>query len=138
MFDKNNEDRLREWVEFRKKLEASSDPIQDTVTKYNNAPMVNIQVDPYDKDSWLNPWQLLNENQYCNFARLLGIFYTLNLTTKFSKAPAEIHISKDPKNSEVLYLLYFDNKVIGYDFEKAVDIEDLPKNLSTEITYTLN
>ena len=138
MFDKNNEDRLREWVEFRKKLEASSDPIQDTVTKYNNAPMVNIQVDPYDKDSWLNPWQLLNENQYCNFARLLGIFYTLNLTTKLSKAPAEIHISKDPKNSEVLYLLYFDNKVIGYDFEKAVDIEDLPKNLSTEITYTLN
>lgn len=138
MFDKKDEDRLRAWVEFRKLLEESNDPIQDTITQYNNAPMVNIQVDPYDQDRWPTAWELLNDNQYCDFARLLGIFYTLNLTTKFSKAPAEIHISRNKENSEVLYLLYIGDSVIGYDFDKAVNATDLPQNLSTEITYTLN
>lgn len=30
-----------------------------------------------DYKQWPNPWQLLNDNVYCNLARALGIVYTI-------------------------------------------------------------
>lgn len=139
MFDKKDSDRLRAWVAFRNTLETSDDPVQDTINLYKKAPLVNRQVDPYDQDTWLDPWQLLNENKYCDFSLLLGIFYTLHLTAKFSETPAEIHICKDTENSlEIYYLLFIGDIVVGYDYDKAINSKDLPKTLSTEIKYTLN
>ena len=137
MFDKNPEDRLRAWAEFRNSLETTENPIKDTLELYAKAPLVNIQVDPYDRETWLDPWQLLNENKYCNFAILLGILYTLQLTTRFSYTPAEIHISTNEETSEVFYLLHFDNLVIGYHGLNAIDKAELPDNLSIETVYSL-
>lgn len=138
MFDKKDSDRLRAWVDFRNALETSDDPIQETINLYNTAPLVSIQVDPYNQDTWLDPWQLLSENQYCEFAILLGIFYTLQLTTRFSDTPAEIHICTNKETSEVLYLLHLGNKVIGLDRQCAVDSKDVPANYTIETKYTLN
>jgi hypothetical protein len=138
MFDKKFDDRLRAWIEFRNSLENSETPIQDTIDLYSQAPMVNIQVDPWSQDTWLDPWQLLLENKYCDFAKLLGIFYTLKLTTRFSDATAEIHICTDSEKSESMYLLFFGDKVIGYDMCKAVESTELPKKLRLETKYCLN
>lgn len=138
MFDKKFDDRLRAWIEFRNTLEISNNPIQDTIELYSRAPMVNIQVDPWNQDTWLDPWQLLQENKYCEFAKLLGIFYTLKLTTRFSDHSAEIHICTDKEKSQSMYLLFFDNKIIGYDNYKAVDIDDLPKKLKIETKYAIS
>jgi hypothetical protein len=73
MFDKKYEERLRAWNEFRQSLEASTDPLEDTVKFYERAPVVSIQVDPWDSDTWLNPWELLYENKYCEFSKILAI-----------------------------------------------------------------
>jgi hypothetical protein len=137
MFDKKYEDRLQLWSNFRSQLETSDNPIQDTIDLYNRAPLVSIMVDPYDKESWIDPWELIYENIYCNFAIILGIFYTLKLTERFSSSRFEIHISTDKKNSEVKYLLYVDNVVIGYNRFKAIAAEDVPTNLKTEKIYVL-
>lgn len=136
MFEKKYEDRLRAWVEFRARLEISNDPLQEVIDFYNRAPLVNIQVDPYDESSWLDPWTLLYENSYCSFALILGILYTLQLTTRFSDSKFEIHICTDKENSEVKYLLYVDDKVIGYRREQAVSAEDIPKSLVIEKKYS--
>lgn len=138
MFDKKFEDRLRAWIEFRNALENSNNPIQDTIDLYSNAPMVNIQVDPWNQETWLDPWELLYENTYCEFAKLLGIYYTLKLTTRFSQSNAEIHICTDNEKSKTMYLLFFDNDVIGYDISKAVETKDLPKKLTIETKYALS
>jgi hypothetical protein len=34
---------------------------------------------PADVDTWPNPWNLLNDNNYCYYARGLGMVYTLLL-----------------------------------------------------------
>lgn len=137
MFDKKYDDRLRAWSEFRSCLESSADPIQDTIDFYNRAPLVSISVDPYDETTWLEPWDLLHENTYCNFSIILGIAYTLQLTARFSDAHFEIHICTNHEESEVKYLLYVDKTVIGYRRDRAVDAELLPKNLEIEKVYLL-
>lgn len=137
MFDKKYDDRLRAWSEFRNQLESSADPIQDTIDFYNRAPLVSIAVDPYDESTWLEPWDLLHENTYCDFAIILGIAYTLQLTTRFSEDSFEIHICTNHEKSEVKYLLYVNQKVIGYRRDHAVSVEELPQNLKIEKQYCL-
>jgi hypothetical protein len=137
MFNKKYEDRLRCWNEFRSHLETIEDPIQETIDLYNLCPLVSIQVDPYDQDTWLDPWQLLYENTYCKFAVILGIAYTLQLTERFSQTPFEIHICTDKTNSEVKYLLYVANKVIGYNRTRAVDTSELSTTITIEKIYQL-
>ena len=83
MFSKKYDDRLKFWNDFRTKLETSPNPFQDTLDLYNQSPIVSIQVDPYDQSLWLDPWELINENQYCEFSKILGICYTLQLTDRF-------------------------------------------------------
>lgn len=43
-------------------------------------PRVNHYLVPDLEDDWPNPWELINENHYCDLAIALGIFYTLALT----------------------------------------------------------
>lgn len=137
MFDKKYEDRLRAWNSFRKSLETSQDPINDTIEFYRNAPMVIIQVDPWDSDLWLNPWELLYENKYCEFSKLLAICYTLQLTDRFMDDDFEIHIITDNEKSTTHYLLFFQDKVIGYDWSRVIDKNELPKNLQSQKVYSM-
>ncbi len=135
MFNKSKEQRLRAWVDFRKQLETSKDPLQDTIDLYHMAPLVNIQVDPYNKDLWPNPWELLYDNKYCDFAKILGIADTLKLTDRFSNVPMMIHIYTDRENSEVKYLLFLEEKVIGYEPKKAVDKHTIPSNIKFDMSF---
>jgi hypothetical protein len=137
MFDKKYEDRLRAWVEIRSQLENSDTPFDDIIKFYNRAPLVRIVVDPYDESTWLDPWMLLYENKYCEFSIILGIAYSLQLTDRFSASKFGIHICTDKDNSEVKYLLYVDNTVIGFYRNRAISVAELPKSLQVEKQYTL-
>jgi len=137
MFDKNPVDRLRAWHEFRNTLENSVDPIQDTIDLYSKASIVNIMMDPYDDSTWLDPWELLNENMYCDFATVLGIGYTLSLTDRFSQVAKEIHICTNKEVAQTKYLLYIGEDVIGYDRLKAVPKDTIGENWKVEMIYQL-
>lgn len=115
MFDKKYEDRLRKWKRFRDSLEFSNDPIQNVLDFYKDVAKVRINVDPYAEETWPNPWELLKEDVYCEFSKLLGICYTLQLTDRFSQSHFEIHIRQDSENSQIRYLLIVDGLVIDQD-----------------------
>ena len=137
MFEKSKEDRLYAWIDFRKQIETTDNPIQETIDLYNRAPLVSIAVDPYDDSNWPNPWELLNENQYCDFAIILGIGYTLGLTDRFMDIKKEIHIFTNKKVAQTKYLLYINNNVIGYDRLSAVTPLEVSSDWVIEKTYTL-
>ena len=137
MFEKKYEDRLVVWREFRNGLETASDPIQETIDFYNRAPKCVFAADPFTPSSWPDPWELLEENNYCSFVKILAICYTLQLTDVLSRASYEIHITRDYKNSETYYLLYVDNKVIGFDADTYVQRNKLPKTLRSELMHVL-
>jgi len=134
---KNNEQRLLIWREFRDSLETADDPIQETINFYDRAPECLIAADPFTPSSWPTAWELIEENNYCSFVKILAICYTLQLTDVLSRASYEIHIARDYKNSETYYLLYVDNKVIGFDADTYVQRNKLPKTLRSELTHVL-
>jgi hypothetical protein len=137
MFGKKYEDRLLEWSEFRQSLEHAHDPIKDVIEFYNVAPTVSIHTDPWDKTTWPDPWELLEENQYCDFCRVLGMCYSLQLTDRFNHVPFEIHIVIDNKKSSTYYLLHVGNLVIGYTYGAYCNVNDLPKTLHTKKKYSM-
>jgi hypothetical protein len=137
MFEKKYEDRLVVWREFRNGLETASDPIQETIDFYNRAPKCVFAADPFTPSSWPDPWELLEENNYCSFVKILAICYTLQLTDVSSQASYEIHITRDNENSETYYLLYVDDIVVGFNGDTHVHRSELPNTLRSELIHAL-
>ena len=137
MFNKKFELRLKDWKSFRDTLESSDDPIQDTINFWNTAPIGFIAADPYEQSTWPDPWEMIEENIFCPFVKILAILYTLQLTDRFSRTKFEIHITQDAKMSETKYLIFVDGLCIGYDYSKAIPASDLPETLKIEKKYTM-
>lgn len=140
MFEANKsfEERLASWASIRDSINQETDPIQATIDCYQDAPKVSIHTDPYDRTTWPTPWELIQENCYCEFCKLLGICYTLQLTDCFSEAEFEIHIRRSDENGEVFYLLFIDDRVVGYNGETHVADSELPPNLEVQHRYKVS
>jgi len=132
------EERLKNWHDFRESLEHSSDPIFDVFNFYKEIPRVLIQTDPYDRETWPDPWELINENIYCDFCILLGMCYSLQLTDRFSGQDFEIYITQDREKSQTNYLLFVNEWCLGYDIDKPIFRKDLPNSVTVEKAYTMN
>ena len=137
MFDKDFDSRLATWAKFRETLETTRDPIQDTIDFFNPAPLVNIQTDPYTPSSWPDPWELIKENTYCSFVKILAICYTLQLTEVLSVEDFEIHITHDNKKSSTYYLLYVGDRVVGFKENTHVSKKDIPNSLISHHEFSM-
>lgn len=120
MFDKPFYERLRLWKELRTQLETAEDPYSMVLDFWRNAPTTTIATDPYDKQTWPDPWEMLEQNEYCDFMKILAIFYTFQLTARFSQCQFGIHIFLDDKECNTIYLLSVDKKSIGYYNESYI------------------
>lgn len=137
MFDKKLEERMFLWRQFRETLEISADPIQDTIDFYNRAPDCLIATDPFTPSTWPDPWELLEENNYCSFVKILAICYTLQLTDVLSQASYEIHITRDNENSKTYYLLFVNDIVIGFNGDTYMQRNELPNSLYSELVHVV-
>jgi hypothetical protein len=74
-------DRLKSWNQFRLNLENKD--IEQVCHEVNNYWMhfkaEKYYLHPVDIPDWPTPWELLSDNVYCQYARALGIIYTLLL-----------------------------------------------------------
>jgi len=73
------EQRLQDWSDLRsicrsQDLETCLHTVNDW---WQRVPMVNHYIHRDDVQNWPDPWQLLNDNIYCDLARALGIVYTM-------------------------------------------------------------
>jgi hypothetical protein len=128
--EKQSKQRLIDWYNFRQQLEQSKSPLEDTANYFSNAPRVKIYTDPYDQLTWPTAWQLIDENEYCQFNILLGICYTLQLTKQFQDTTPLIKIAIDKFNKTVYYLLFVDDKVYGFSDDGWISAKTLPKTLN--------
>jgi hypothetical protein len=127
---------LAAWYQLRQQLETSDTPLEDTSRFFLRLPRVKIYTDPYDSATWPTPWELISENEYCEFNLILGMCYTLQLTERFKDCQPTINVSFDTVNKTVYYLLTLNDKVYGYD-EDWIDAKDLPKSLKTQKIYVM-
>lgn len=135
MFVESYEQRLCDWHSFRQSLETSDDAIQDVIDFYQTAPRVLINCDPWDPSTWPSPWELIEQNEYCDYCILLGICYTLQLTDKFTNSKFVIHIGIDQQNSTSYFLLSVDDRIVGYQSNTHCDVKDLPSSIGFETVY---
>jgi hypothetical protein len=137
MVDKKFEDRLTIWRKFRDSLSTSSQPVQDVINYWNNIPQGARNVDPYDQNTWPGPWEMIEENLYCEFTKILAIAYTLKLSNLYDDWQPIIKIGLDRTQSRLYYMLYLDDQVIGFDEDKSVHINELPKNIHIEKVHVM-
>ena len=66
MFNQPVDVRLSEWVDHRKQLDESSDPLQEVWDFWHLAPFIphNSEVDPHFQRSWPSPWKIIADNKY--------------------------------------------------------------------------
>ena len=137
MFNKNYENRLSAWREFRESLEEAEDPFRSVIDQYDTSPYVSIHTDPWTQEMWPTPWELINENQYDEFCRVLGMCYSLQLTERFKGSHFEIHISTNRENSEMHYLLYVNETVLNWD-NSYVHKSELPQEIVPQKIYDMD
>lgn len=75
------EQRLAAWHQLR--VDCANLPIADCLQTINqwwfDAPWAAYHLHWDDRNTWPDPWQLLEDNVFCSVARALGIMYTVAL-----------------------------------------------------------
>jgi hypothetical protein len=109
MFKLSKSDRFNRWKSFRQNLNSLqlSDAITETNDFWNQCPYRPYYLDPYDSALWPDPWQLIDENIYCDLAKALGMLYTLHLTEHRSLLDPELRIYQNQKNQYQYHIAYF-------------------------------
>ena len=138
MVDKKFEDRLTLWRNLRDSLATSAQPVQDVIDYWRTIPQDTRNVDPYDQTTWPDPWEMIEENSYCEFTKLLAIAYTLKLSNLYDNWLPTIKIGLDRTQARLYYMLYLNDQVIGFDEDKSVHISELPKNIHIEKVHVLD
>ena len=137
MFDKKFEDRLKAWHDFRETLLTDPDPIQSTIDFWSNAPITSRNIDPYDQSTWPDPWQMIEENSFCEYTKTLAIAYTLKLTDIYQDWQPTFYVGLDKSQSRLYYMCVLNDNVLGFDLEKSVHITQLPKSIHIQKTIQL-
>ncbi len=84
MWPKTFPQRLQAWAALREQC-ASADlesAVQQIDSWWQQTPWCPYHLHWDDRESWPDPWQLLDDNIYCGLARGLGIMYTITLINR--------------------------------------------------------
>ena len=100
MWPKTFETRLASWTDLRKRVDDL--PI-DVALEQINQWWSHVPWQPYylhwdDLDTWPDPWQLLNDNVYCDVAKALGMLYTISMLERQDMYDAELIYAEDGRN----------------------------------------
>ena len=105
------ETRLRSWFDLRNKL--SRLPLNEQCLEvdkfWQRVPISSHYLHPDFIKDWPTPWQLLSDNNYCYYARALGIFYTFIL---LGINKLELVQAVDDNSNEVVLVLVDDAKYV--------------------------
>jgi len=111
VFQLNYETRLQNWYDLRNSLKnADVETVCVEIDKWwQHAPLVNHYLHPYEVSTWPGPWDLLNDNEYCYFARGLGMVYTLLL---MGVTCIDFCVATDDNSEEVVIVLVDNAKYV--------------------------
>ena len=100
MWPKTFDQRLNDWYNLRNF--AKTQPVEEALSTitgwWSLAPWQPYYLHWDDQLTWPDPWQLLNDNVYCDLAKALGILYTITLLDRADMAPADLILTEDERN----------------------------------------
>ena len=132
--------RLRAWSNLKETLKEQNADLKTICIEVDKfwqwAPLSAHYLHPDEIEKWPNPWELINDNNYCYYARALGIMYTLMLLgiTDLDFVIATDYTSEDTVLvlvDDAKYVLnYLPNSVVNnasnnFKITKRIDINSL-------------
>jgi hypothetical protein len=112
-------ERLTAWADLR--AQATSLPLETALTAINTwwfqTPWRPYHLHWDDRDTWPDPWQLLDDNVYCGLARGLGIMYTITMIDREDIQHAEL-VEADGDN---LVLINQSKYILNWDASSIVN-----------------
>ena len=115
------ESRLDSWTQLRTR--ANSLPVDQALDAINawwfSSPWTGYHLHWDDREDWPDPWQLLDDNMFCEVARGLGILYTITLLDRVDIDSAELVLTKTGHN---LVLVDKSKYILNWDKSSIVNI----------------
>ena len=140
MFKLATSDRLSRWRSFRSQLsDYSIDQATNLVREFwHSCPFYPYYLDADNPNKWPDPWQLINDNHYCDLAKCLGIVYTLHLSKHQKNIDPEIRVYYDPNTKHHYHIAYLcDGKYVLNLIEgEVVNKEHINQELKLKYRYT--
>lgn len=92
MWPRSFEARLTSWHQLRQSVvHLPLDQCLSTInTWWFECPWRAYYLHWDDQETWPDPWQLLDDNQFCDLARALGILYTISLLDRSDIQDADL------------------------------------------------
>tara|TARA_B100000683_G_scaffold274425_1_gene322535 strand:+ start:4167 stop:4592 length:426 start_codon:yes stop_codon:yes gene_type:complete len=137
MLELKFEDKIKVWKNLRNKLESTPRPFDSVMQFVNRLPVSAKKVNAWDPNNKVEPWHLIEKEEFTEYEIAQLIAYTLQLTDRFCNAQIEIHISTDIKKDNKLYLVYVDGTIVlGYHNE-VITVEELPTSVVSQKIYSM-
>ena len=143
MWNLEPNERLREWKQFRERINNLDfdQALTETVHLWSYAPYVNKYLDRFDNSDWPDPWQLLYDNAYCDLAKALGMLYTLYLSTHYERSfsELEIRVYKNNNNGDIFNIVWIDQGkyILNFTFDTIVNKNLIDENLIQLCSHTI-
>ena len=131
------EDKIKVWKNLRNKLEAHPRPFDALVQYCNKLNVSAKKTNAWDPKAKIEPWHLIEKDEFTEYEIAQLMAYTLQLTDRFSSANIEIHISKDTQKDNLVYLVYLDRGIILGYYNEAITVDELPKHVVSQKIYKL-
>ena len=118
MWAKDFNNRLESWAQLRSRCQTLNfeKSLQLTNTWWTKSPWQSYYLHWDDQKTWPDPWQLLEDNMFCELARGLGMLYTISLTNHKDLTSVELVLTEDGYNLVVVnqekYILNWNSDVI--------------------------
>ena len=100
MWPQNFSARLENWNLLRDQCQNL--PIESALEQINSwwfgTPWRPYYLHWDDQPNWPDPWQLLNDNVYCDLARALGILYTISMLDRKDMTPTTLVLTETGDN----------------------------------------
>ena len=92
--------RFKVWQDLRQSVLnlPTESALESINTWWFNSPWKPYYLHWDDRQVWPTPWELLNDNWYCDLARGLGILYTITLLDRPDLASADLVLTESGDN----------------------------------------
>lgn len=129
MWNHKSNDRIHEWKEFRKSLDLLSlaDALAQTAHKWSYAPMVGHHIDYSQVSSFPPPWELVLADGFDDTGKVLGMLYTIFLTTHGANISVQFQVLKDGSSIGPIPVVNVNDGqyILNYEFDEVVSKEQL-------------
>lgn len=132
MWPQHFPDRLKSWAQLRERCAHSDlDTALNLIDKWwQQTPWCPYHLHWDDRDTWPDPWQLLDDNIFCGLARALGIMYTIAMLDRPDIQDAVL----TEVDGDNLVLVANGKYILNWDGATSLNINPDRKNLHRQIS----